>query len=283
MEVTEVEPPYNLPAFGARPTVPSKHSNAAAAVQSVLLLSALHSCRKSDGRSFLNRWASTFGRLQDSALFSRFRSLYPNSNLTRYPDSTTCSPTADKMQLFALYLSMLALAVTVSTSPTPNGPRIHGVKQRADNVVRAPAPIPTIAMIDPATEALHKRDDTKQYVFGGFKTKKKPGEYTTMEAPFNETLGSTAHVNSHISWSNPGTEDRPPEYVCFFYESKGKYDPSDGHAEYVESIPVPKIQVNETDFETSKYKYITWGCQWHPKNTDYQAKGHTGHPPAKNC
>ena len=59
-----------------------------------------------------------------------------------------------------------------------------------------------------------------------------------MQAPFNKTAGSSwcneikdvgkdkernniiksAHVDSHINWSEP--EKRPPEYVCFFYESR---------------------------------------------------------------
>lgn len=79
------------------------------------------------------------------------------------------------------------------------------------------------------------------YTFGGYKTTKVPGEFTTMKAAFNESAGTSwcneiadvgkqdtdrnniltaARVDSHVGWSNPGPDQRPPEYVCFFYESR---------------------------------------------------------------
>ena len=59
-----------------------------------------------------------------------------------------------------------------------------------------------------------------------------------LSAPFNESSGSTwcneipdvgkeeernnfvtgATIDSHVGWGGP--ENRPPEYVCFFYESR---------------------------------------------------------------
>lgn len=73
-----------------------------------------------------------------------------------------------------------------------------------------------------------------------FKTKKKSDQTTSMTAEFNETAGSSwcneiddvgsgssrdnflnsVHVDSHVGWTDPGPEDRPPEYVCFFYTSR---------------------------------------------------------------
>lgn len=89
-------------------------------------------------------------------------------------------------------------------------------------------------------KALWKRDDDKNYTFGAYQTQKSSGKDVLLQAEFNETAGSSwcneidgvgkgdardniitkAHVDSHILWTNPGPESRPPEYVCFFYESR---------------------------------------------------------------
>ncbi|KAL1594608.1 hypothetical protein SLS60_010369 [Paraconiothyrium brasiliense] len=156
--------------------------------------------------------------------------------------------------------------------------------------------------MDSMTRELFKRDAANDtiWTFGGYKTKKSNGAGVTMQAEFNKTAGSSwcneidgvgkgeardniitaAHSDSHVGYPHPA--DMPPEYVCFFYESRNKCDPKAGHAEYVESVAGPKGSANDTVFDT-KYKYISWGCQWHPKNQDCQAKDHTGHPPGKDC
>lgn len=67
--------------------------------------------------------------------------------------------------------------------------------------------------------------------------------------------------------------------------NSNKCDPKDGHAEYVESVAVAKAsQGNNTEFDTSKYKYISWGCTWHPLN-EACVKGDngSGHKPGEKC
>ncbi|KAF9741113.1 hypothetical protein PMIN06_008348 [Paraphaeosphaeria minitans] len=209
------------------------------------------------------------------------------------------------MKFHALFLSSVTLIVGVMASPTSAGLQVRRVEHRANEVARAPRPIPFIPNIDPATKALFKREAVKEWVFGGHQTKKSAGKAVIMKAEFNETAGSSwcneidgvgkddqreniitkAHVDSHLGYSNPGPESRPPEYVCFFYESRHKCDPKDGHAEYVESVVAPKAsQGNDTEFDTTKYKYIRWGCTWHPLNEKCEhGDNGTGHKPGEKC
>ncbi|KAF2449137.1 hypothetical protein P171DRAFT_469285 [Karstenula rhodostoma CBS 690.94] len=143
------------------------------------------------------------------------------------------------MDFYALFLSLVALSVSVMASPTSAGPHVSRLEERANELARAPQPIPFIPNIDPATKALFKRED-KEWTFGGYQTVKSSGKDVPLKAEFNETAGSSwcneidgvgkgdardntmtkAHVDSHVSWTNPGPENRPPEYVCFFYESR---------------------------------------------------------------
>ena len=59
--------------------------------------------------------------------------------------------------------------------------------------------------------------------------------------------------------------------------ARGKCDPEKGHAEYVESVPGPRGSANETEFDAGMFKYVSWGCQWHPLNKK-STKGGTGWP-----
>ncbi|KAK7186456.1 hypothetical protein DPSP01_002113 [Paraphaeosphaeria sporulosa] len=214
------------------------------------------------------------------------------------------------MKVYTLLLSSVtllvgvALNVGVMASPPSAGPEVRRVEERANEIARAPRPIPFIPNIDPATKALFRRED-KEWTFGGYQTQKSSGKDVIMKAEFNETAGSSwcneiegvgeddnrennitkAHVDSHMGYTNPGPESRPPEYVCFFYESRHKCDPKDGHAEYVESVAVVKAdQGNNTEFDVTKYKYISWGCTWHPLNEkcEHDDNG-TGHKPGEKC